>query len=390
MPDAQPGVFESRSVASLAEAAAALPGKCEVHLALPVSAVFFERMKFPATNSDELRGMMRLQLEKTLPYPADEVTCECLVVESGEVEASVVAVALNNATLDSLSAPLREAGHLPDKITVHAMHLTSACSKTGIDLLLYKEEEKFVVVISENGKIGFVQTLASSSIGDVPGELPRVLLGAELEGVPVIFTRIRLDRECAEIHEELGALLGVPVEVIATDMPLEEPKMNLFPDSWRDALAAVARASRIKTRLITAGAVYLSLVLVASGYLFWLNGKVDALNAKLRAIQPEVASIQARSSKWNALAPAIDPSRYTVELLYQIQKSMPSDSIRITQFDQSLGQFTIDGEAPTAALAVEYGEQLKSNPELKDFHIEVAPPAILPNEHAQFRIFGKL
>jgi hypothetical protein len=387
---AEPVSFEPRIVSSMAEAAAALPPLARVHLALPVSGIFFERMRLPSTNPEELLGMMRLQLEKTLPYPAEEVASNLIIVETGETESVVVAVALSTAYLDALSAPLRSAGRLPEKITVHAMHLASACTKTGIDLLVYREEEKFVAVITENGKIGFVQTLAAGVAGEVPLEIPQVLLGAELEGVPVIFTRVRLDPECAGIAGELGVLLGVPAEVIPVETPLQEPDMNLYPAAWQGALTAAARSANIKARLIAAGGVYLVILLVASSYLFWMNSKVAALDAKLRAIQPEVASIQARSSKWMALAPAVDPSRYTVELLYQIQKSMPSDSIRITQFDQTMGQFTIEGEAPTAALAVDYGEQLKANPDLKDFHFEVAPPAILPNEHAQFRIFSKL
>jgi len=390
MPGSDPGQFEPRIVMSMEEAVPALPANCPVHLSLPVSAVLFERMRLPATDPDELRGMMRLQLEKTLPYPADEVTSDSIIVEAGETGSVVVAVALSNVLLDAISAPLRTAGRLPEKITVHAMHLVSACSKTGIDLLIYREEERFVVVVCENGKIGFVQTLDAASLEEVPHELPQILLGAELEGVPVTFTAIRLDHDCIGIRDEVGALTGIPAEEINPDAPLEEPELNLFPVSWRGALAAARRAARLKARLILAGVVYLFIILCAAGYQFWMNGKVAALDARLNAMQPEVASIQSRSAKWNALAPALDPSHYTVELLYQVQKSMPSDSIRITQFEQTLGQFLIEGEAPTAALAVEYGEQLKANPELKDFHFEVMPPTILPNEHAQFRIFGKL
>jgi len=390
MPVIDQGVSESRIVPSMAEVVAALPPKAGVHLALPASAVYFERMKFPSTDLEELRGMMRLQLEKTLPYPSDEITSDLILVETGEAESVVVAVALNTPHLDSLSAPLRAAGRLPEKITVQAMHLVSGCAKTGIDLLIYKEEEKFVAVISENGKIGFVQTLAASGIEEISQEIPQVLLGAELEGVPVVLSRILLTSECEEIRESLGTLLGVPAEVMDSNAPLEEPSMNLFPAAWQGALAAAVRMANLKTRLITVGAVYLAIVLAGTGYLFWMNRQVAALDAKLRAIRPEVASIQERSAKWIALAPAIDPSRYTVELLYQIQKSLPSESIRITQFDQTMDQFTIEGEAPTAGLAVEFGEQLKANPGLKDYHFEVAPPAILPNDHAQFRIFGKL
>ena len=385
-----PGEPEPRVAPSIAGTVAMLPPKCPLHLALPVSALFFERMKFPATNPDELRGMTRLQLEKTLPYPADEVTSDCVIVESGEAGAVVMAVALSNAHLDELAGPLRSAGRLPGTITVHAMQLASACSKTGVDLLLFMEEEKFVALIAENGKPGFVQALSAAGPESICAELPQVLLGAELDGVPVTFSKIRLDIECAAIREEISALLGVPAEIITADTPMEAPEMSLFPDTWRGALAAAERAANLKVRLIAAGAVYLALILCAAGWLFLMNRKAAGLDAQLRAIQPEVVSIQGRNAKWIALSPAIDPTRYTVELLYQIQKSMPSDSIHVTQFDQTMGQFTIEGEAPTAALAVDYGEQLKADPALKDFHIEVAPPAILPNEHAQFRIFGKL
>ena len=375
-------------MASLQDAAAALPLKCKVHLALPASALFFERMRLPSTDPAELRGMMQLQLEKTLPYPSYEVTSDLILSEVGESDSVIVAVAVSNSHLDTVSAPLRAAGRLPEKITVDAMHRAASCSKLGIDLLLYLEEGRGTVVITENGKIGFVQTLPG--IEPLMHELPQALLSAELEGVPVIFSKVHLDAECMGHRKELGELLGGTVEMVPMAGSSAEPAMNLFPAAWRGALAASERSARIKSRLILAGGIYLFLILCAVGTLFWMNRKVSLLESQLHAMQPEVATIQTRSGRWNALAPAVNPSRYTVELLYQIQKSMPSDSIRITQFDQSLDQFVIEGEAPTAALAVEYGEQLKANQDLKDFNFEVAQPTILPNEHAQFRIFGKL
>lgn len=387
--------FEPRIVQSLAEAAEAAPLHCPIHLALPVSAVMFERMTLPATDPDELRGMMRLQLEKTLPYPVDEVTSDYAAIQTGEKESVVMAVALSNVQLDLLCAPLRAAGRFPEKITVRAMHLAATCPVSAVVLLIYKEEGKFIIAICENGNLGFVHTLAATEIGEVTAELPQVLLSAELDGVPSDFSRIQLDRECAEIKDKTSALLGLPVDVISTEEQVAGPNINLFPSIWQGVITAAEQRAKAKSFLILAAGVYLAIVLCASGYLFWMTSRVATLDKALRAIQPEVASIQARSTRWNSLAPVLDPGRYTVELLYQIQKSLPSDSIRITEFDQSFdqvnSQFTIKGEAPTPALAIDFGEQLKNNPDLKDFRIEVPAPALLPNsEHAQFEIFGKL
>jgi len=206
----------------------------------------------------------------------------------------------------------------------------------------------------------------------------------------VIFNKVHLDPESFQARLDLAELFGASTEIISLGMPKEEPSLNLISAPWMEALAAADRSVRLKSRLILAGALYLFIILCAVGNLLWMNSKVKGLEVKLRAINPEVASIKTRSSRWNALAPAIDPSRYTVELLYQIQKSMPSDSIRITQFDQQLNQFEIEGEAPKGDVWTQYCDQLKANPDLKDFSFETPQPAILPNDHAQFKIFGKL
>ena len=79
-----------------------------------------------------------------------------------------------------------------------------------------------------------------------------------------------------------------------------------------------------------------------------------------------------------------------MELLYQASRNLPTDGIRITEFDLQATQWRIIGEAPTANLAIDYVSRLKAEKELKTFLIEAKPPQLLPNEHAQFTIYGKL
>ncbi len=59
-------------------------------------------------------------------------------------------------------------------------------------------------------------------------------------------------------------------------------------------------------------------------------------------------------------------------------------------FDHAPLQFTVEGEAPSFNLAIEYAEKLRGEKELSDFRIEAGPPNILPNQQAHFRITGKL
>jgi hypothetical protein len=62
--------------------------------------------------------------------------------------------------------------------------------------------------------------------------------------------------------------------------------------------------------------------------------------------------------------------------------------VRITEFDQQPGQWRVTGEAPNAGLAIDYVTRLKADPELAAYQINASPPQLLPNEHAQFSIFG--
>jgi len=63
--------------------------------------------------------------------------------------------------------------------------------------------------------------------------------------------------------------------------------------------------------------------------------------------------------------------------------------VQITQFAQSARQVSVDGEANSAALAYQFADKVKKNPELKAFQFEMAAPRILANDHAQFRLEGK-
>ena len=125
--------------ATLAEAAAALPAGTHLHLALPCQAVLLERMTLPATDRAELAGMVQLQLEKSLPFPIEDVSADFLIVETGETESTLVSAAAQHGQLAALCAPLRERGRPPEKITPFAMHIAAAnplATEAGAQILL--------------------------------------------------------------------------------------------------------------------------------------------------------------------------------------------------------------------------------------------------------------
>lgn len=381
----------AQAVESLADAASAAPAGQALHLALPTSAVLMERMRLPSKDRDELEGMMRLQLEKTLPFSADEVTAAFEIIEQTDTESLLLALAANNDQLDAMCEPLRAQRRLPEKITPFAMHVAANCSKGEIVCAIYREQDALVLAIVQDAKLSYAQTIFAADASAFFSDLPQILLSAELDGVPVVFNRVQLDKQLADWHTQAREFFApTPVDLLALDAPLPEPTMNLVPEAWLHERRQLVRAGRLRARLILAGVFYLALLLCAAGYVIWLQRQVARINQQIAITTPQVESIGSRKARWSALAPAIDPRRYTVEILHQVSSNLPSEDIRITVFDQTPAQFMVEGEAPTAALALDYSERLKSNPELKDFKFDITPPTILPNEHAQFRIFGKL
>jgi hypothetical protein len=124
-------------------------------------------------------------------------------------------------------------------------------------------------------------------------------------------------------------------------------------------------------------------------YLGLLRFQTARLDRRIAHDAPETEFVRATEAKWKAFAPAIDAHYYPVEILLHLFESLPSPDVRITGYNQSARQISVDGEANTAALAYQFIEKVKKNPELRAFQFDMAAPRILPNDHAQFRLEAK-
>lgn len=387
------GGHAPRHFPTLTEATAALHVRTAVRLALPCQDVLLERMKLPATNRDELAGMLQLQLEKTLPFPVEEVSNDFEVINSEENESTLLSVSALSKQLDTLCQPLREKARLPEKITLFAMHVAAACPADQTVLAIYAEQGQTVAAVCESGKLSWAETVPGLDVDALLDELPRLLLAAEMDGVPTHFTSIRLANGLEAFRERLQDYFEVPVELLSLDAPLPEPKGNLVPPAWQADSKRAERAELIKQRLLLGAVVYLLLVAVAFVYLAWLKRKAQGVNLYFAQVQPQLDFIVTREARWNKLRMAIDPRYYSVEVLYQAQKNLPSDGVRITSYSQAVTddrqEWTLEGEAPAASLAIEYSDKLKDEKELQNWQIVSGSPMLLKDERAKFIIKGQ-
>ncbi|HEX8680418.1 MAG TPA: pilus assembly protein PilM [Chthoniobacterales bacterium] len=385
----QNGSWNVNAAPSLEETIPLLNGTKNVVLALPVNAVLAQRLRLPTVEQAEFSEMVRIQVEKALPYPTEEVTTDFEIIEQTEEGSVVSALAVHNDKLSEIAAPLLARGIIPTQVTVYASQRAATHAADGRAFLIYPEAEALVYAISEDGKVGFTRSLESGDATQLQRDLPQFALSAELQGVNTAVPLVLLDQHLEAMRDTLQGMFSAPADLITTETPPATTKINLLPDSWRARRAELERQARWKKALLRAGLVYAAILLLFGGYVGLQRYRVGQLDRQIARDEPTTAFIKKMEATWKALGPAIDPHYYPIEVLLNVYQSLPSPDVQITAFNQSARQVSVDGEAPTAAMAYQLAEAVKKNPELKTFQFEMAAPRILPNEHAQFRLEGK-
>lgn len=367
-----------------------IAGSVPITVALPARVGVFERMCLPSVDEEELAGMVRLQFEKSLPYPVEEASIGVQILERSHGEpaqTTLLACCLPHAAAETVCAPLLQRQRSPQRLTLWAMQVAAQAPAGVLACGIWREEEAFVFGIFEDRRLGFVE-MVSLACEDLAGSLSRALMSAGMAGAPLGFTEVLLEKSLAPLADAVAAALGAPVREIEWQ-PDPEAGLDLTPEPWRAAAARRERQGRRRKELAAAGGVYGVLLVSALIFLGLESGRLERVRKQTRLLQPQMEAVLDQQSRWNALAPAVDQRRYAVELLYQAFQSLPTPETRITRFELAPGQFMLQGEAPDARQAVMCAENLRKRPELAGFKFESGQPVILPNEHAQFGISGK-
>ncbi len=387
----QVAALASQVFASLDAAALELiPGEAFV-LEVPLELGLIQRFVLPLAEPAEVEEMARLQLEKILPYPAETVGLTFAEVARSETEVVLAVEALSHDRLVMLCQPLTSRGCWPARVLFHSRAVAAALG--GNAAFICGEAGKFVLGIGEAGCLSFAQALSGAGPAEIAAELPAVLLGAELEGLPTEFPAVRLDGRCEESREALEVSLGVPVEMFdagAQAVPVGAAAGgDLSPPGWRTERLRLAGQVRLKRRVLAVAAVYVGLLVLGVLTLGFLKIRLLWLDSQLAAIRPGAEAVQTAQVHWKNLAPAIDKDRYVIEILSEVYECLPpNDTIRLTNFRTSPDDLAVKGEAPSPAAAVEFTEKLKVRPGLRKFRLKSEPLTIAPG-HVTFGISGK-
>jgi len=383
------GAWDVRLLRSLDEVVPLVSAQDDIVLSLPVTAVLAQRFRLPTVDPAEFPEMVRIQIEKALPFSPEEVTADFELIEQNETESVISAVAVRNEQLEEIAAPLLDKGVIPRQVTVYAAQRATTHAPEGRALLIYPEGETLVSAVTENGKVSLARTLDGAAAEQLKMELPQLALSAELQGIEASFPNVLLDESCYELRDTVQGILASPTELVGIETPPASVKLNLLPESWRQRRTQLAKRGEWQKRLTLAGGAYAALFLLFLLYLGYARFAIARLDRLIARDAPQTQFIRETETNWKALAPAIDSRFYPVEVLFRLSQDLPSNDVRITAYNQSARQISVDGEANTAQLAYQFAEKVKKDGALQNFRFDMAAPRILPNNHAQFRLEGK-
>jgi hypothetical protein len=378
-----------RKLQTLDEAVPLLTATDDFVLGLPVASVLAQRFRLPTIDSAEFPEMIRIQIEKALPFSAEEVTADFELIEQNENESVVSTVAIRNEQLAEIAAPLLKHGYIPRQVTVYAAQRAGTYAPKGNAVLIYPEGKTLVYAMTENGKLSLARAFETGNGEQLEMELPQLRLSAELQGINVSDPSVLLDESCYQLRDAIQGILASPAEIVGIELPPAPIKLNLLPESWRRRRAQLTKQAEWRKRLVWTGGAYAALLFLLLAYLGFTRFAIGSLDRRLARDAPKTEFVRATEENWKALAPAIDSRYYPVEILQHVFESLPSTDVRITTYNQSARQISVEGEANTASLAYKFIENVKKNSGLQIFQFSMVAPRILPNDHAQFRLEGR-
>lgn len=383
-----PGGKPALTAENLSELVPHIAAGVPVRLSVPTSAALLERLTLPATDRDELTGMIQLHLEKTLPYAVEEVTSGFEIIRQTEHETTLLSFAVHAPVLQQLCQPLRDAERLPSQLSLFALDLAPQLPTGQRVAAVWAEQGHLAIAIFEDGKLSWAYSLLGMDVDTLVGDLPPLLLTAEVEGVPTNVDSVVLASDCEAFREPLAEIFGAPVGIFAVQEVVPRGEINLLPPDWARAATVQERRERLQQRLLMGAVAYLLLVAVAFVSLAFMKHRLRGIEVEIARTQPLIAATKLQQERLLAMAPAVDRSYFAVEQLYLVNRNRPP-SVIITQFNSAPDQFTVKGEAPDAGQAIDFAEKLRAEKELSAYTIESGPPKIVTGGKAQYSIFGK-
>jgi hypothetical protein len=388
---------EGEDVAAQAAALKAAMGgsiKGVLTVVVPTEHVLLRTADLPATEADELAGMVELQVDKFSPFPIDQMAISYEPLRQQDDSTRVLIAACKQELVEQAGALFGAAGRVPDRVDVAAtawwalMARAEALPGDGRQGLLLVDETGAELVIAQDGVPVLIRSLGAQhdqSDEDYAEELAEetgytlTSIESEWGGSPLgsltVWHRGRLS---GVLVERIEAECGLPVQSRNLDElpPLSEGAVRRDVEGGGDSSRAVldlalpewktaAAQSERTQRLVWIGASVAAVWVAALVTIFVVTGfeqrQLGRLQEEVRALRGPADAAGELRRRVQSLEDYTDRTHSVLECLLEVTQALPV-GVELNAFTYRKGdEVNLRGESPRVPPIYDFFEKMEAS-----------------------------
>jgi type II secretory pathway component PulM len=260
-------------------------------------------------------------------------------------------------------------------------------------IAIWTELGRHIVALTRGTELLHLSALASRQLdADAALEIRDLFAALQVHGFAQDVSSIRVWTHCETDFVPQLACVFTEASVLKEPRPdprLPKRRSHLLPASVAQRRRGDRQKQRQMMLLAALALVFLSFFGAWWGRLAWRDSRVEQAEAKLEAMQPQIAQVREAQSRWLDLEAALNPDLYPVELFHQIVTLLPEKGVRLREFQVDDTRLIIKGEATSVNHALGFRDRLASSAALSRYDWTVPVPAIREDNRAEFTAEGK-
>jgi hypothetical protein len=190
--------------------------------------------------------------------------------------------------------------------------------------------------------------------------------------------------------EALGHALRIDWSLDAEEHAPSAPALfsNPAPPSARAQIERRHHLRKIGMGAVVGLAVYALILLGLAGDLVVRKIQLQSLSSRLASMEANAAEAQKMVTSWNEFRTSVDPGAFAIDQLDAVASQIPSEQVRLTQYNYDKGRLVITGEAADVSQAYEFFEKVKKVPMLQDYDWTSRQPQLAGRNKVRFEMEG--
>ncbi len=362
-----------------------------VTVALPSSQLLMRVLELPSTDSEEINGMVELQMDQISPFPADQLTLSYELLKETENHSRVLAVAAPRDSVDELGELFKSNNVYIRSLDAEILAWWSLLSvhsdvpTEGRVILVLEKHTEFSMIVVDDGVPVCFRSLElfhdftdETVLREIVEEMRYTLLSLEAEyahrelcsiefwsesEIPSTLLTL-LGEECTKninLHD-LGTLPTLARGLALRSAEREAHHLELVPREWIE-LQRKKRFMQVATiASIAVLSVWLGIISITAAVFAFQKASFHRVEAEAAKYSAPARAAQAAREEMLSLEKYADRSRSALECLREITQSLPN-FVEITSFTYTKGKaIRLSGTGESSDLIYDYFQKLGELP----------------------------